>query len=112
MPTDVILGCEATVTLWAVGTVETFEPLMLDRADAFPTWRLAFKIPETVSELRVPTDVMLGCEATVTLWAVGTVETFAPFTLDKPEAFPVRRSACRTPDTVNIVNCPTDVMLG
>ena len=60
MPTDVILGCEATVTLWAGGTVETFEPLMLDRADAFPTWRLAFKIPETVSELRVPTDVMLG----------------------------------------------------
>lgn len=43
-----------------VGTVETFEPVMLDRADALPTWRLAFKIPEMVRDVRVPTDVMLG----------------------------------------------------
>lgn len=45
MPTDVILGCEATVTLWAVGTVETFEPVMLDRADALPTNKFEDKIP-------------------------------------------------------------------
>lgn len=55
---------------------------------------------------------MLVWAGAITDCDVGTVETFAPFTLDKPEAFPVRRSACRTPDTVNIVNCPTDVMLG
>ena len=59
-PTDVMLVWAGAITDCDVGTVETFEPLMLDRADAFPTWRLAFKIPETVSELRVPTDVMLG----------------------------------------------------
>jgi hypothetical protein len=60
----------------------------------------------------VPTDVILVWAGAITDCAVGTVETFAPFTLDNPDAFPVRRSARKTPDTVNDVNCPTDVMLG
>ena len=32
--------------------------------------------------MRFPTDVMFGWAAEVTLWAVGTVETFEPFMLD------------------------------
>lgn len=40
-----ILGCEATVTDCAVGTVETFEPVILDRAEALPTNKFEDKIP-------------------------------------------------------------------
>lgn len=45
MPTDVIFPWAATVTLWAVGTVETFEPVILDRAEALPTNKFEDKIP-------------------------------------------------------------------
>jgi hypothetical protein len=55
VPTDVMFGCEEAVTERAVGTVETFEPLMEDRAWPVPDMR-----PETVREERVPTEVRLG----------------------------------------------------
>jgi hypothetical protein len=63
VPTDVMFGCEEAVTERAVGTVETFEPLMFESPEAFE----AVSKPWTVREERVPTEVMLGCEAAVTL---------------------------------------------
>ena len=100
------------VTTPAVGTVDTFAPFTLDRPEAFPVRRPACKTPDTVRELRVPTDVILVWAGLVTTPAVGTVETFAPFTLDRPEAFPTNKPACETPETVREVKVPTDVMLG
>jgi hypothetical protein len=37
-----------------------FEELRFEIPDAFPVRRLAFKTPETVREVKVPTEVMLG----------------------------------------------------
>ena len=36
---------------------------------------------------------------------------FEELMLDNPDAFPVRRLACKTPETVRAVRTPTDVML-
>jgi hypothetical protein len=41
-----------------VGTVETFEPVMFDKAEAFPTYKSADTIPATLRAVRVPTLVM------------------------------------------------------
>ena len=47
--------------------METFEPVMLDKPEALPVYRFAFKIPPTVRLVRVPKEVMFDCAATVTL---------------------------------------------
>ena len=47
--------------------METFEPVMFERPDAFPRYSPEDKIPETVRPVKVPTDVMFPCAATVTL---------------------------------------------
>ena len=68
--------------------------------------------PITVKFVRVPTEVMLGWAADVTLWAVPTVlTTFAPFMFEIPEPFPESKFACKIPETVRLVRVPTDVML-
>lgn len=81
------------VTTPAVGTVETFAPFTLERPEALPTNRPACETPDTVKEVKVPTDVIFPCEGLVTTPDVGTVETFTPFTFDKPDAFPDKRPA-------------------
>jgi hypothetical protein len=86
-------------------------------------------LPVTASEVNVPTDVMLGCAAVVTVPAVFAAETvpdtFAPATelalaatvaLDaRPVNAPVNvvaltLPALMLPVTANEVNVPTDVM--
>jgi hypothetical protein len=67
VPTEVILGCEAFVTLWAVPTVLTLAPFMFEIPEPLPLIRelvieFKFEIPETFKEVRVPTEVMLGWE--------------------------------------------------
>ena len=61
VPTDVMLGCAASVTLWAVPTVlTTLDPFMFEIAEPFPESKFPCKIPETVRLVKVPTEVMLG----------------------------------------------------
>ena len=89
----------------ALATLPTrFEALTLDNPDAFE----AMSNPLIDRPVKVPTEVMLGWAATVTLWAVGTVETFEPFMLDRPEAL----EATSNPLIVKPVKVPTEVMLG
>ena len=65
--------------------------------------------PDTVKPVRVPTEVMLGCEARVTDCAVPTVPTiFAEFKFEIAEPF----EATKRPATVSPVSVPKEVMLG
>ena len=53
------------MTLWAVPTVLTFAPFILEIPEPLPlikelTIELRFEIPETLRLVRMPTDVMLG----------------------------------------------------
>jgi hypothetical protein len=86
--------------------------LRFEIPEPFPVKRLEFRIPATVNDVNCPTDVMLGWEGVITDCDVGTVETFEPFTFDRPEALPTWRLALRIPETVKEVKVPTDVMLG
>jgi hypothetical protein len=72
----------------------------------FRVWR--FEVPETTSEVNVPTLVIFPWEGAVTDCDVGTVETFAPFMFEIPEPF----EATKRPWTFSPVNVPTLVMLG
>jgi hypothetical protein len=38
------------------------EEFRFEIPDAFPVRRLARRTPETIKEVKVPTEVMLGCE--------------------------------------------------
>jgi len=113
VPTDVILGWAAFVTLWAVPTVLTiFDPFMFEIPEPFPESKFACKIPETVRPVRVPTDVILGWAGSVTLEATLAAATLPTkleaLTLVNPDAF----EATSNPFTVKPVRVPTDVMLG
>ena len=68
----------------------------------------AMSRPETVRPVRVPTLVILGWAAVITLCAVGTVETFEPLMFDIPDPL----EAMSNPETLSPVSVPMDVMLG
>jgi hypothetical protein len=80
------------VTLKAVGTDPTrFAEFKFEIADPFEM----IARPDTVSPVRVPTEVMLGCDATVTDRAVATVPTILlEFKFEIPAPFP--KKACDT----------------
>jgi hypothetical protein len=94
VPTLVMLGCAAVVTVPAVVAVVA-DPVML------PVMVLV-----TVNPVNVPTDVILGCAAVVTVPAV-TAVVAEPADPADPVMLPVMVLV-----TVNPVNVPTDVMLG
>jgi hypothetical protein len=75
-----------------------------------------FEIPKTLSDVKTPTDVMLGCAPAVTTraaLALATLPTrFEELMFERPEALPVNKFEFRIPDTVRPVKTPTDVMLG
>jgi hypothetical protein len=105
------------VTLWAVPTVLTLAPFIFEIAEPFPVMRLVtiefkFEIPETLRDVRVPIDVMLGWEGFVTLIATLAAATLPTkleaLMLDNPEPL----EAMSNPLTVKPVRVPTDVMLG
>jgi hypothetical protein len=50
----------------------------------FVTIEFKFEIPETLREFRIPKLVIFGWAAVMTLWAVPTVLTFAPFMFEIP----------------------------
>ena len=99
-----------------------------EAADTLP----ALMLPETVSEVREPIDVIFGWAAVVTVPAVvaevevvaevasGTVPvTFAPVNELNPEPLPVKTpvfavmfAAVMLPFTVRTDNVPCDVMFG
>jgi hypothetical protein len=60
-------------------------------------------VPETVKELKVPTDVMFGCAFRYTdpaTYAVPTVpDTFEPFREDKADPDPINEAAETAPVT-------------
>jgi hypothetical protein len=113
VPTDVILGWAAPVTLWAVPTVlTTLAPFMFEIPEPFPENKFACKIPETVRLVRAPTDVMLGWEGSVTLEATLAAATL-PTKLDEfrfeiAEPF----DTVSSPLIVSPVRVPIDVILG
>jgi hypothetical protein len=72
------------------------------------TIEFKFEIPETFREFRIPKLVMFGWAAVMTLWAVPTVLTFAPFMFEIPEPL----EATSNPWTLRPVKVPTEVMLG
>ena len=71
-----------------------------------------FEVPETLSPVRTPTDVILGWAGFVTLEATLAAATlpirFDEFRLESPEAF----GAMSNPLTVRLVRVPTDVIFG
>jgi hypothetical protein len=85
-----------------VGTVETFEPFMLDKPEALPTSRPACATPETVKEVKVPTDVMFGwegCETTRATLALATLPTSTELrTFVRPLPCPAKKEAVTLPD--------------
>ena len=85
---------------------------MFERPEAFPVYKFEFKIPATVREVRVPTEVMLGCEACDTTKAKVACATFPvtlePVMFERPEAL----EPISSPFTVRPVSVPTDVMFG
>jgi hypothetical protein len=83
----------------------------------------ALALPLTVSELSVPTDVILGCAAVVTVPAVVALDTvpvtFAPAIALNPlplpvntPVFAVNADAVTVPLTPNDVSVPTEVIFG
>ena len=110
VPTDVIFGWAAWVTTSAPPGIgpTTFEPAIFESPEAFPVYRFEFMTPETTRPVSVPTDVMFGWAANVTLRDVGTVETFEPFTFEIAEPF----EAMSNPWIASPVSVPTDVMFG
>ena len=104
VPTEVMFGCAAVVTVPAVvaevavvavpalvakvalATVPvTLAPVILDSPDPMPLMLAPVMLPVELNEVNIPTEVMLGCAAVVTVPAVvadvanGTVPvTLAP----------------------------------
>jgi hypothetical protein len=94
-----------------------FDEFKFEIPEPFPLMRLVtiefkFEIPETFREFRIPKLVMFGWDATVTLWAVPTVLTLAPFMFEIAEPFPEIKFELKIPETVRLVKVPTDVILG
>jgi hypothetical protein len=97
VPTDVMLSCEGEVTTpatFALATLPTrFDELMFEIADPFE----AMSKPFTVKPVRVPTDVMLGCEGAVTTPATLAAATFPTrfeeLRFERPEPFPTYKLA-------------------
>jgi hypothetical protein len=113
VPTDVMLGCAAVVTLCAVPTVlTTLAPFIFEIPEPFPESKFACKIPPTVSPVRVPTDVILGWDGFVTLEATLAAATFP--TRFEEFRFEIAEPLETTsnPWTLRPVKVPTDVMLG
>ena len=112
VPTDVMLGCEACETTVAKKACETvpvtFAPLILSIPD--PSEIIAS--PLTLRLVRVPTEVMFGCEACETTVAKNARETvpvtFEPLIFDIPDPFEI----IALPFTVRLVSVPTEVILG
>ena len=78
-------------------------------------------VPDTVREVRVPTEVMFGWAFAVTVVAVPEVKTapttFAAFMADRPDAGPEKLVAVTpandvAPETVRAVRVPWDVIAG
>ena len=92
---------------------ERFDEFTFEIPNPFPKYAPAFKFPVTFRFDKIPTLVIFGWAAPVTVWAVPTVpRTFDAFKFDRPYPFPVYAFAFRVPETDKDVNCPTDVMLG
>ena len=68
--------------------------------------------PFTVKPVRVPTDVMLGCEGFVTLEATLAAATFPTKLLEFRFEIPEPLEATSNPFTVKPVRVPTEVMFG
>ena len=113
-PTDVIFpwaGCETTRATFAAATLPTrFDELRFERPEAFE----AMSNPDIVRPVRVPTDVIFPWAGSVTLEATLAAATLPTrleeLRLERPEAFPEYRSACKIPPTVKPVKTPTDVI--
>jgi hypothetical protein len=99
VPTEVMLGCAAVVTVPALVTDIEYDPVNLALGTVPDAKLVAFRLetlapdpfnvptklplvvlPVTASELNVPTEVMLGCAAVVTVPAVVALDT-VPVTL-------------------------------
>lgn len=121
VPTEVMFGWEAFVTDPAVFAKLTV-PVRLAtctfvRAFPPPIKKGALTFPVAYRPVRVPTEVILGWDAFVTLWAVPTVLTLAPFIFEIPEPLPLIKELViefkfEIPETFREVRVPTEVMLG
>jgi hypothetical protein len=114
VPTDVMLGCAAVVTVPAV--------VALVAVPADPLTDPVI-VAVTVNALNVPTEVMLGCAAVVTVPAVvaevalGTVPvTFAPVSelrpAPEPKCVAITFPEVTLPVTLKLLSVPTLVILG
>ena len=118
VPTEVILGCAAVVTVPAVVAVvadvaldtapETLDPTILDKPPPSPDIKPVFAVmltavinPLTSNPVKVPTDVMFPCAAVVTVCAVVAVvaDDTAPTTL-LPDTLFATAANPTSPDTL------------
>ena len=135
VPTDVILGCAAVVTVPAVVAVAaepalaanvalatvpvTLAPVILLRPDPLPLILAPVILPLELNDVSVPTDVILGWAAVVTVPAVVAVVadptvpvTLAPVIALNPDPLPLILAPVMLPLELNDVNVPTLVILG
>ena len=123
VPTDVMFGCALPVTAVAVAEVETVPTMFAARIPESPAPppknEVELVIPPTVNPVSVPTEVMAGCAAVVTVPAVdalvadGTVPvTFAPVSDESPDPTPKKDPLVVAPDTPRDVSVPSELILG
>jgi hypothetical protein len=117
VPTLVMLGCAAVVTVPAVvaeATVpEIFDALIPNNCRPLPTKSVPIMVPDTVSEVNVPNDLMLGCVVVVIVPAmvlalkldalIAPVVVIAPVDVSAP--------TLAVPDTDKELSVPTLVRL-
>ena len=80
----------------------TFAPVSEDRPDPTPTKDPLVVVPVTPRDVRVPTELMLGCAEAVTVPALDATDTvpvtFAPARFERPPPSPVKSVPTRGPD--------------
>ena len=117
VPTDVMFGCAEVTTDWAVATVPSIEEAgIFTRLAPDPENVPANTVPTTERLVRVPTEVMFGCEVCETTWATTascTVPvTLVPGTFVRPEPDPEKVPEDVVPDTDRLERVPTEVIFG
>jgi len=117
LPTLVMLGCAAVVTVPAVPAVATFRlatcVVDVTTNGAVPDAKVEVSCPLVVKEVNVPTEVMFGCAAVVTVPDRATLRLFTLVVeVITKGAVPVARVEVSCPLVVSEVSVPRLVMFG
>jgi hypothetical protein len=107
-----MLGCEGWETTRATLAFATFPTKLLELRFEIPEPFETTSNPEIARPVKVPTEVMLGCEGCVTTRAVLALATFPTKLLELRFEIPDPSEAMSNPLIVNPDKVPTLVMFG